>query len=480
MSNIYNKRVYFTYYKKKDFNKIEEYKHTGKDAETLNIILSDCSYFTEILETFPNIKELEFSIHNYTEDLKKKLKFPYLRKVHFSHTIPMDFKNFWSIFSNLEEITIGSRDNYELFTSQFVNRVIGRNEKSIKILRLLDIPIVKETYRPLRVPCQVDELEITFCTDYSIEKISMSQKYKKTNYDKQKYMKVPGLVFYTEEHEITKFELQNMKKIIQVQNNLKTLILSDFEIDSEFLEIIATKSTIKDLKLWCNEFRFNELSLLAKEFFANIQKLYLSHISEKSANELKLLIGAIKNVQILDIQCIWPEVDIEPLEMKNLLPNLKELNMHLNHKCEEVLNSLQFTEHLEQISGYFQNIQIVTELLKTSPNIKRFDVYYGSEEIANYIVDNFKKLEWFEVTLSKISLENVILIMKNSANIKRAKMYLYDGYSRDDLDFLDKKLEEGFPGFYFPYKDCVLEIHNDRIDFKMRVGYHHYMLGGNW
>lgn len=478
-SDWYRKRVDLTIHRKKQINKkLKEYETTGKDIEYLRLNLTDCTNLLEILRTFLNIKELEVTIYNYTEDLRKAVVLPCLRKVYFEKLIPMDFKNLWGIFSNLEDITIGSRDNYEVFTSEFVNRVIGRNEKSLKILRLLDIPLVATTSRPLRIACQLEELEIIFFNERSKEKICRTQEYRLKSYEKEKYMKVPGKIFYTNEDQLTTFV--NLKDVLKDQKQLRCLELDEAEIDGEMMDIIASKKSLEYLKIMSPEFKFNEISTQSQKFLRNLKSLYLSHFCENSSNALGIILENIKNVEVLEIHCIWPEVNFAPPTTRNILPNLRELNMHINHKSEEILDSLTFSDKLEKFSGDIVSVDKVEGLLKSSPNIKHFVLHHGSDEVANFVVTKFKSLEWFEVTLDSLCLDTVILIIENATNIKRARILLYFQHSRQDEEYLEEKLRTYFQGFFFTDTGSTMEIHHKNMDFKMKIGYHHFMQGRDW
>lgn len=480
MSSVnYSKEIYFDYYNQKDLNKLTTYKTTGKDAEKLRLNLRDCERLNEVFETFPNIKSLDFSIWNYNEDMKKEVKLPHLRKVHFGKLIPMHFKNFWKIFINLEEISIGNYDNYDVFTSEFVNRVIGRNEKTLKVLRLLDIPLVTSTFRRLRVPCQLEELEIIFFREDSKEKICRSERHRQNHYEKQKFRKQPGLIFYTMEDEIKTFD--NLKDIIKSQNSLKTIRLDYATVNQEMLDIISSKSSVETLKICSSELNFSEFSVSSEDFFRKLKTFIISHVPENSSTGFRKLLENLRDVEVLEINCIWPETTFVPLENKIVLKNLKELTMHLNNSCNEIFKSFQFTDKFERLTSYgVQDVATVEEILRTSPNMKY--CYLDScdnVEVPNFVIRNFKKLEWFEMSLREFSFDTVIYVLENASHIKIAKIHLYNDYSREDESKLDEELKR-FPGFYFDYRGCTLEIHNKELDFKLRVGYHHFMLGGNW
>lgn len=473
------KKGNFWYVNQKDLKQLESLKTSEKDVEDVRLILRDCTSLREVLKTFQNVKRLEFSIWNYTDDIKKEVQFPHLKNVHFGQVVPMNLRNFWNTFSNLEEASIGNRDNYDLFTSEFVNRVIGRNQWTLKVLRILDVPLVASTYRPLRVPCQLEKLEIIYFREESKDKICRTQEHKKKIYDKQKFMKQPGLKFYTEKEEITSFD--NLNEILRSQNELNILILDSAVIDYSLLDIIASKSHIRSLKLLNSELRFNEMSSSMKEFFRKIRNLSIS--SDHSERSLLEILSSLRDVEVLDISDIWTtegKAPFKPLETRTILPNLKQLEMYFNCSSNEVLDSLEFTENLEKITADIGNIERAREICRTCPNVSYFNLKSSPEEVVHFVVINFKKLEWFEWTVSNFCFQTVIYVLENASNIRRAKIYLYMDYSREDKAMLDDKLHVDFPGFYFDDRACVLEIHNEELDFKLRIGYHHYMLGGSW
>lgn len=474
------KRAYIDDFGGKSYKDSLSRLRTDNDIDYLRIQATNSSNMFEILQVFPNIQELDLLIHDFNQDMCNGMELPKLRTISFSKPVPEHLDNIWKLCTNLEEICIGSRSNSHLFTSEFVNRVIKANEKSLKTLRLLDIAVLSSSYRPLIVPCQLHELEITYCTEYSIESKCRSQEYEKQAFERRKNRNATARQFFTNEEELTTF--QNLEDIIRSQINLESLILDDFKMDGQLLEIVASKTKLTYLKLMSIEYEFFEISEKIRQFFGKLKTVYLSHISNSTPSGFLLILESLKDLEVLEIHCIDPDFPFKPLVNKNLLPNLRKLKMHINHKSEDILDSFQFTEKLEYVSGDITHLEPVQTLLKSSPKIKKFILHYGEHEVANFIVTHFEKLEWFEVTTRTFSPETAILVIQNSGHIKRAKIHLYEYFKTEDEEFLDAELKEKFPGFYFHDKGGggTMEIHNNEIDFKMRIGFHHFMLGGDW
>lgn len=454
---------------------LKKYKLTGKHVENLQLTFPDCRCLREVLLTFPNTKELEFSIASYSADLKREVIYPLLRKVTFDRLIPMEMKNFWKLFSNLTDVTIGKRENSHLFTSEFVNKLIQRNVSSLKALKLLDLAFVKSTFGVLRIPCQLKELQIIFFKDSSKQNVCRSE-YLKQEAQKNKSSKN---IFYTTEEEITSFE--NLKDILKSQNELECLSLEGAVIDYESLESMSRITSIRNLRLVKPEFKFERISDSAKELFSQIKKFFISHISENSIAGFRQILGSLKEVEILEINCIWPEVPLEPLENRNHLPYLKDLRMHVNHKSEIILNSLQLSENLDHLTSNITSLRTAKEIFKTSPNIREIFIRNGANKVANYFARNFKKLEFLELVTEELSIETVLFIVAGASNIKRANILTQTNLDEDVERKLDEQLEKHFPGFTalfnrFGLFSKDLEVYNDAIDFKIEIGFRSYRM----
>lgn len=472
------KSVNFRSYNKDDLDQeLVKYKLTGKHVEDLQLNLVDCRCLREVLLTFPNTKQLELSISNYSGDIKREVAYPLLRKVSFDRVIPTDMKNFWKLFSNLTDVTIGHRDNLNMFTSEFINKVIQRNASSLRTLKLLDLAFVKSTFSTLRIPSQLKELEIIFFKDTSKQKVCRSE------FFKQEAQRGSKKVFCTKEEDITSFE--DLKEILKSQNELENLFLEGAVIDSDCLDSISRISSIKNLRLVRSELNFEQISDSATEFFSRIKELSVSHVSESSCSGFRKILGSLKDVGSLEINCIWPEVNLEPLDYRNLLPNLKELRMRVNHKSEEILKSFQLTENLEYLTANILEIKTVKEILKTSPNIIEIVLHNGENKVANFVARKFKSLEYFELITEELSIETVLFIVASSSNIKRVKIYSLTRLSKDVESKLEEKLDKHFPRFSFWSNDWFsfnndLEVCNDEIDFKMEICYRSYRMDENF
>lgn len=467
-------------YIKEDVERLlEEYKPIGKqkDVGTLLLRLPDSRYLREVLSIFPNTRSLDLKIFDYTGDMKGIVILSELRKVHFNKVIPTEMKNFWKLFSNLEHITIGNRDYPTVFTSEFVNKVIQRNGDTLKVLKLQNIPLVKATFSDLRIPCQLKELEVAFFKNSSKEEVC-NVEYNAKKISKPNPKNPSGRIFCTNEEDLTTFT--DLKDILKSQKELEHLHLVDAVIDSSTLDRISRITTLKSLKLVKSDLTFDEISEVGKEFISKIKSLYISHIPQSSVPGFRLILENLKEVETLEINVIWPEVILEPLESRNLLPNLKVLTMHINHKSEVILDSFQLTGNLVNLTANITSIKTVKEILKTCSYIKKIVLHNGENKVANFVARRFKNLEEFELITEYLSIETILHIVSSASNIKRAKIESQTHLNGALEDKIDERLGKRFPTFssswgLIPFSDDMeVGINNEDLDFKLELKYRPY------
>lgn len=411
-------KVVFDCCRKNWIDKLNEFKHSGKDVEFLSLKLEDIVYLKEFNKTLPNVSKLEIATQNIKGDLLEETLFPKLRNVIFLTPIP---KNLWRVFTNLEEISFGLKGHIELFTSEFINGIIEMNQNTLTKLKLIHIAVAKCSYEPLKIPCQLKELAIEFCFDGLIEEIARNERERMIE-DSSRGNKR----FFIRKKQIATFE--NARQIIESQKNLKHLEIGRIVIDEDFLEAIAGTRT-RSLILNDTALRFDSVNDRTKEFIRRLQNVSLSHLSNKPG--FKLILEVLRDVETLNIHHI-ANYKMKHLEEKNILTKLKTVRMHENCLIKEIFDSLQFTKELEEISCVITYNEQIDEISRSSPNLKRFFLDVSRLDVIKQVLEQFNALEMIEARLWCFELEIMNAILSKSDNLKYVLIFINNSYCDEE------------------------------------------------
>ncbi|KAL5290560.1 hypothetical protein ACFFRR_010125 [Megaselia abdita] len=242
------KKTVFNCFVKNEIQKLDDFKHSGKDVEYLSLKVENITHFQEFIKTFPNVKKLEIATKDMEGEIPKEVKFKKLKSAIFLNPIK---NNLWSIFSNLEEISFGTKGHIELFTSEFINGIIELNKNTLTKLDLIHIAVAKNSYEPLRIPCQLKELNLHFCFDSLLDEICRKEKDRMLEETSRINKR-----FFIRKNQITTFH--NIKEVIQFQKKLHHLTIERTVIDSDFLESIVSTG-VTSLSLLNTVFSFDEI-----------------------------------------------------------------------------------------------------------------------------------------------------------------------------------------------------------------------------
>ncbi|KAL5290561.1 hypothetical protein ACFFRR_010126 [Megaselia abdita] len=303
------KKTVFNCFVKNGIQKLDDFKHSGKEVEYLSLKVENITHFQEFIKTFPNVKKLEIATKDMEGEIPKEVKFKKLKSAIFLNPIK---KNLWSIFSNLEEISFGTKGHIELFTSEFINGIIELNKNTLTKLDLIHVAVAKNSYEPLRIPCQLKELNLHFCFDSLLDEICRKEKDRMLEDSSQINKR-----FFIRKNQIVTF--QNAKDVIESQKNLNHLTIERIVIDEDFLNSIS-QSGARSLKLIDTALRFDAIKDQAKEFFNRLKKVDLSRLPNKPG--LRVILSHLQDVEILDIHFIF-NCKMNPLEERNVLSKLR-------------------------------------------------------------------------------------------------------------------------------------------------------------
>lgn len=453
-------KTIFDCFEKNGIDKLNEFKSSSKDVEFLSLRVESILHVKEFIQAFPNVRRLEIATRSMVEeegDVLRGAYFPKLRNVIFLTPIP---KSMWSIFMNLNEICFGVKGHIELFTSEFINEIIDLNKNTLIKLQLIHIAVAKHSYEPLRIPCQLEELDIKFCFDGLIDEIVRKEKEWMLDNSSEGNNKR----FFIRKKQITTFN--NARDIIGSQKNLKQLTLERIVIDEDFLEAIVGTRT-KSLNFVDTTLRLNSISDQNKEFIRRLKHVELSHF--RNAPSLGLILANLQDVEILNIHFI-DNLKMKPLEKKNILPKLKTLRMHENALITQILTSLRFTEELEEISCVVTYNEHVDDIARTSPKLKRFFMDFSRLDVISQVLKQFNGLETIEARLWYFDLEILKEILNQSGFLKRVLIFIHNNYcDEEDQEEVRKNLK---PDFLMTVDNAIkrFEVKN-KSDFHLIVNW---------
>lgn len=438
-------KIIFDCVRKNGIDKLNEFKKSDKDVAFLSLKVENISHMKEFIQAFPNVTRLEIatrSMEGEEEDDLCGKYFPKLRNVIFLTPIP---KNLWSIFMNLKEICFGVKGHIELFSSEFINEIIDLNKTTLTKLELIHIAVDKTSYQPLRIPCQLEELDIKFCFDGLIEEIVRNEKERMLDNSLKGNKR-----FFIRKNQITTFN--NAKDVIGSQTNLKHLAIERMVIDEDFLEAIAGTKT-KSLNIVDTTFRFDSISDQNKEFIKRLQNVSLSRL--RNSPSLSLILTNLRDVEILNIHFIH-DLKMKPLAERNILQKLITLRMHDNYLITDILNSLTFTDELEEMSCVITHNEQVDNIARTSPRLKRFFMEFSRLDVITQVLKQFKSLELIETRLWCFDLEILKAIMNQSGNLKKALIFIHNNYcDEEDQEDVRKSLH---PDFLMTVDDAIKQF----------------------
>lgn len=413
------KKTCFDCFQKNGMNKLDNFKCSGKNVEFLSIKVENIKQLIEFIRTFPNVSKLEVAAKNIEGELPEEAQFSKLKSVIFLTTIP---KNIWKIFTNLKAISFGVKGHLELFTSEFINGIIEFNQNTLTKLELIHIALARSSYESLEIPCQLEELDILFCFDCLIEEFCRHEKERMLEDSSRSRDKR----YYIRKHQIVTFN--NAKEIIASQKNLRRLAIERIVIDEDFLESIVNTGA-KSLRLVDTALRFDIVSDRAKEFIGRLQSIFMTRLPNKPG--LRLILENLRDVEILGINFIQ-NYTMNPLKEKNVLSKLKALRMNENYLITEILSSLQFSEELEEIACVITYNEQVTEISRTSPNIKRFFMEFSRLDVIKQVLEQFSALEILEARLWCFELEIIIAILDHFINLKKVHIFIHNNYCDEE------------------------------------------------
>ncbi|CAB4397134.1 unnamed protein product [Rhizophagus irregularis] len=246
--------------------------------------------------------------------------------------------------------------------------------------------------------------------------------------------------------------LNELKEMISLQNNLKNLTLSTFDVSWEnIIPALKNHSNITKLYLYGN---FDNLPFSFVSLFPNLQEFIFSFLGgEDFENFRTLQYVNFSKLQTLKIpyQCPKPEYIIKFLE--NNGKNLKKFHISESDKAFN-LSIAKFCPNLKNLSAIFNNGE--SDVLKTifinCQQLESIKIWCGEglltekeifEIVANYSPNNFCELKIFNESYTGISSEDLecfFISWKNRIPKKLLTLInIKDDYTYDLDDFEENR-----------------------------------------
>ncbi|PKC02515.1 hypothetical protein RhiirA5_503999 [Rhizophagus irregularis] len=248
-----------------------------------------------------------------------------------------------------------------------------------------------------------------------------------------------------------------LKELISLQNNLKTLALSAF--DGSWANIIPTitkhSHTITKLQLYGDN---EELPLSFVRLFSNLQEFIFSFYDGTGFEDFKMLQYVhFSKLQVLKIpyQCPRPQYIMKFLE--NNGKNLKKYYTDENDNALS-LSVAKFCPNLKSLFVIFSNgeIDILKKIFISCQYLESIKIWCGEkfltekevlETVASHSPNNFCELRIYNSSNSNISsedLESFFINWKNRASEKLLSLVIIEDYyanlltDYENMDIIEK------------------------------------------
>lgn len=216
------------------------------------------------------------------------------------------------------------------------------------------------------------------------------------NFESLKFLELEELIL------LEKFELENFKKVLETQKNLKILKMKSFEInDEKFFEEIFKLSKLEILKIKFKSFKNVENMINLK----NLKKIYfegnfdLKFIEKFSNLKLKFL----EKLILLNSHETFDFPSEIFSNFNENFPNLKTLKL----KSKQKLNSFaKFLPNLEKLFVDYENLKFL--------EIQEFDTEISSHKIKSLEIN----LNFIDEEFCSENLTNIFEIFPNLESFK--------------------------------------------------------------